>query len=90
MIVQELLDENTVRTYSNTGFYIYGGFPVGYYVEAIDPINQHRRYVETNIYIITNTESEFEESTLNTNHLHIEEDRLKAAQTHELENDSLI
>ena len=51
MIVQELLDENTVRTYSDKNFYIYGGFPRGNYIEAIDPIDKYRKYIETNIPI---------------------------------------
>lgn len=51
MIVQELINENTVRTYSDASFYIHGGLPEGNYVEAIDPIEMHRTYIETDIPI---------------------------------------
>lgn len=50
-IVQEILDEDTVRTYSDRGVMIHGGFPEGDYAEAIDPISMNRTYVETDIPI---------------------------------------
>ena len=36
-----------VRTYSDSGYYIHGGSPVGDYVEAIDPAELGRTYTET-------------------------------------------
>ena len=50
MIVQEIMG-NLVRTYSDAGFYIYGGMPEGNYIEAVDPISMNRTYIETNIPI---------------------------------------
>ena len=47
MIVQEPYGDGLVLTYSNAGFYIHGGMPEGDYSEAIDPIDMHRTYVET-------------------------------------------
>ena len=52
MIIQELINETTIRTYSDSGFYIHGGFPEGNYAEAIDPVSANRQYTETNIPII--------------------------------------
>lgn len=79
MIVQELLDENTVRTYSDKRCYIYGGFPKGYYVEAISPLSEHRQYIETDIPIeITNDpikEKEEKEKFINR-----EEERIRVLQ----------
>ena len=51
MIVQELLENGLIRTYSDAGFYIYGGMPEGNYIEAIDPVELNREYIETNIPI---------------------------------------
>lgn len=51
MIVTELLDDNLVKTYSDQNMYIRGGFPEGLYTEAIDPVDLHREYVETDIPI---------------------------------------
>lgn len=51
MIVQENIDEYLVKTYSDQHFYIKGGNPEGLYSEAIDPIELHRVYVETDIPI---------------------------------------
>ena len=51
MIVQEIIDNKMIRTYSDEGFYIYGGLPKGNYIEALDPIDKPRRYIETNIPI---------------------------------------
>lgn len=50
MIVQEIIGDS-VRTYSDAGFLIHGGFPEGDYAEAIDPIDMHREYTETDIPI---------------------------------------
>lgn len=60
MIVQEFLDENIVKTYSDAGFYIHGGMPEGNYVEAIDPISMNRTYIETDIPIENEYETEDE------------------------------
>lgn len=40
-----------IRTYSDIGMKIHGGFPEGDYDEAYDPIDSGRTYVETNIPI---------------------------------------
>lgn len=50
MIVQEIIGDS-VRTYSDAGFLIHGGFPEGDYAEAVDPIDMHREYTETDIPI---------------------------------------
>ena len=46
MIIQEHID-NMVRTYSDKNVYIHGGFPEADYIEAIDPVEAKREYVET-------------------------------------------
>ena len=51
MIVQEIINETLVRTYSDRNVYIHGGFPEADYAEVIDPIAMHRTYVETDIPI---------------------------------------
>lgn len=51
MLVQENIDSYLVKTYSDQHVYIRGGFPEGLYAEAIDPIEMHRTYVETDIPI---------------------------------------
>lgn len=47
-IVRETLDNGLVRTHSNAGFYIHGGFPEADYSVAYDPVEAQREYVETN------------------------------------------
>jgi len=88
MIVQELIDENTVCTYSDKGFYIYGGFPVGNYAKAIDPIDQRRKYTETKIPI--KTVEEIEEPVEKDYHLFMEQDRLKVERALKKEHDNII
>ena len=51
MIIQEQLENNLIRTYSDQGFYIYGGYPESNYIEAIDPVSEGRTYIETTILI---------------------------------------
>lgn len=51
MIVQENIGNDLVRTYSDQGMMIQGGFPEGLYAEAIDPISAGRTYIETDIPI---------------------------------------
>lgn len=51
MIVTETLENGFIRTYSDAGFYIHGGFPEADYTEAIDRANLNRTYTETNIPI---------------------------------------
>ena len=75
MIVQELINEKTVRTYSDAGFYIYGGFPPANYIEAIDPIDQRRKYVETDMPIIKFENTE-EETQTRDEHLSMKDDQL--------------
>lgn len=49
---------NTIRTYSTLGMKIHGGFPVGDYDEAYDPIDSPREYTETDIPIETEEDAE--------------------------------
>lgn len=58
MIIQEIINETLVRTYSDRGVLIHGGMPEGDYAEAIDPISLNRVYTETNIPIEEDEESE--------------------------------
>lgn len=51
MIVQENIGNNLVKTYSDKGMMIKGGDPEGLYDIAIDPIELHRTYIETDIPI---------------------------------------
>lgn len=51
MIIQELINETLVRTYSDRHVYIHGGFPEGDYAEATDPVGLNRTYTETDIPI---------------------------------------
>lgn len=51
MIRTETLENNLIRTYSDAGMMIHGGFPEDDYVEAIDPASAGRTYVETDIPI---------------------------------------
>lgn len=46
-VVYEDLQDGFVKAYSNAGFFIRGGAPVGNYAEAIDKKNLNRKYVET-------------------------------------------
>lgn len=59
MIVQEDIGNGLVKTYSDIGMMIQGGFPEGLYAEAIDPVELGRTYMETDIPI---PEQEQEES----------------------------
>lgn len=47
MIKTEILQDGTVKTYSDAGYYIHGGMPEGDYEVAIDPPGTGRTYVET-------------------------------------------
>ena len=51
MIVQEQISNTLVRTYSDKGMYIHGGYPEADYEEAVDPIDANRTYTETDILI---------------------------------------
>ena len=51
MIKTETLGNGYIKTYSDEGFYIHGGFPEGDYVQAIDPPGVNRTYIETDRYI---------------------------------------
>lgn len=42
-----------VRTYSDSGFMIHGGFPEADYAEVIDPAEFNRIYTETDIPVET-------------------------------------
>lgn len=50
MIKTEIIG-NLIKTYSDIGMKIHGGFPEADYDEAFDPIDSGRTYVETNIPI---------------------------------------
>ena len=51
MIRQEQIGEGLVRTYSDKGMMIRGGFPEADYAEAVDPVGLGRTYTETDIPI---------------------------------------
>lgn len=51
MIVQELIGNDLIRTYSDQNVYIHGGVPKGNYIEAVDPVSMSRTYTETDIPI---------------------------------------
>ena len=51
-------DKQYVRTYSDAGMMIHGGFPEADYDEAIDPAELGRTYTETDIPIEGETEAE--------------------------------
>ena len=61
MVVYEQQEDGTTRAYSDIGMMIQGGFPHGLYMEAYDPTNLHRTYVETNIPIPDESGEEKEE-----------------------------
>ena len=50
MIIQELIGNDLVRTYSDKNVYIHGGFPEADYAEAVDPVGMGRTYTETDRY----------------------------------------
>lgn len=47
-----------IRTYSDRGMMIHGGFPEADYSEAVDPAELGRTYTETDIPIEGETEAE--------------------------------
>lgn len=49
MIIQEQISDTMVRTYSDKGVMIHGGYPEADYSEAVDPISAGRTYTETDI-----------------------------------------
>lgn len=49
MIVQQQISDTLVRTYSDKGVKVHGGYPEADYDDAIDPISAHREYTETDI-----------------------------------------
>ena len=51
MIKTEKLENGLIRTWSDAGFMIYGGFPLANYAEAKDPEQLGRTYTETDIKI---------------------------------------
>lgn len=54
MIKQETItigEKQFIRTYSDTGMMIHGGFPEADYSEALDPAELGRTYTETDIPI---------------------------------------
>lgn len=51
MIVQERISETLVKSYSDQGVMIHGGYPEADYAEVVDPISAGRTYTETNIPI---------------------------------------
>lgn len=57
MIITEIIGDS-VRTYSDRGVLIHGGFPEGDYAEAFDPIDAGRTYIETDIPIEADEDGE--------------------------------
>lgn len=57
MIKTETIN-NLMHTWSDKGMKIHGGFPIGDYDEAYDPIELGRTYVETDIPIETEADAE--------------------------------
>lgn len=51
MAIRQEIMGDLVRTWSDRGMMIRGGFPEGLYEEAIDPISMGRVYEETDIPI---------------------------------------
>ena len=49
--------EQYVRTYSDSGVLIHGGFPEADYSEAIDPADSGRTYTETDIPIESDSDT---------------------------------
>lgn len=49
---------NLIHTWSDLGMKIHGGFPVGDYDEAYDPIDLGRVYTETDIPIESDADAE--------------------------------
>ena len=47
MIIQEQISDTLVKSYSDKGVYIHGGYPEADYAEAVDPISMNRQYVKT-------------------------------------------
>lgn len=46
-----------IKTYSDSGVYIHGGFPEEDYSEAIDPADSGRTYTETDIPIESDSDT---------------------------------
>lgn len=46
-VLYEDLQDNLVKAYSDSGFFIHGGSPESDYEEAIDPKSANRKYTET-------------------------------------------
>lgn len=49
MVVYENISSKLIRAYSDAGYMIHGGDPEADYPEAVDPIDAHRTYTETDI-----------------------------------------
>jgi hypothetical protein len=61
MIITEkftINDTEYIRTYSDKGVKIHGGFPEADYEEATDPTELHRTYTETDIPIESDSDAE--------------------------------
>lgn len=61
-IVQEKLENGFVRTYSDAGFYIYGGEPEGLYEDAVDHESLLHEYIESDQKISEPTDEEYIEA----------------------------
>lgn len=60
MIIQEHFtvgETDMIRTYSDAGVLIHGGFPEADYEEAIDPADAGRTYTETDIPIESDSDT---------------------------------
>ena len=62
MIRQEQISDTLIKTWSDIGVKIHGGFPEADYDEAIDPISANRLYTETDIPVGGDEEISAEEA----------------------------
>ena len=63
-IIRENTGHGLIRTYSNLGMKIHGGFPEGDYDYVYDPEDAERTYVETNIPVESKPEGPIQYSKL--------------------------
>lgn len=61
-MIQKETRGNFIYTYSDAGMMIYGGMPEAYYIDAYDPIDSERSFIETDISIGEADEADFIEA----------------------------